>query len=144
MGFVDTAVGRGQSRVVRDGDRSSSMVVKFPSKNLVMERVTILKRGEEMKVVQDRRPSGGGRNDRTVRFEKEEDSVLCSTDRLGPEPEMVQKQIRVKEFKVSDVLYAGSVSFSSPPPSSVPFPAFFAKHDAATTDLRRLLRLDLL
>ncbi|KAA8522912.1 hypothetical protein F0562_009335 [Nyssa sinensis] len=81
-------------------------------------------------------------------FGDKDDLVLSSTDRLGPEPETVQKQIRVSDSKVVDGLYAGSSAFlASPPPSSLPFPAFFAKgknNDMATSDLRRLLRLDLL
>ncbi|KAK9269001.1 hypothetical protein L1049_000769 [Liquidambar formosana] len=121
----------------RDGDRvrDRSMVVKFPAKNLVMEQVTILKRGEGLKPA------------KTVRFEDEEDLVLCSTDRLGPDPETVQKQIRVSDYKTVGGVYAGSAFFASPPPSSVPFPAFFAKkekNETATSDLRRLLRLDII
>lgn len=68
--------------------------------------------------------------------------ILCSTGRLGPEPEKVLKQIRASDF------YAGSGPIvASPPPSSLPFPAFFSKKekkiDEATSDLLRLLRLDL-
>lgn len=121
------------------------MVVRFPSKDLVMGQVKILKRGEELKPRKDGQ-SGVVGNDRKVRFEGEDDLVLCSTDRLGPEPETVQKQIRVSDFKVVDGVYAGSAFFVSPPPSSLPFPAFFSKNginDAATSCLRRLLRLDL-
>lgn len=99
-----------------------------------MGQVRILKRGEElskpMKIAEDRG------------LATDEDFVLSSTDRLGPDPETVQKHVRV-----SDGLYAGPASLlASPPPSSLPFPAFFAKEkktDAATSDLRRLLRLDL-
>ena len=72
----------------------------------------------------------------------EDDLILCSAGRLGPGPERVQKQIRTSDF------YAGSGHIvASPPPSSLPFPAFFSKKekkfDEATSDLLRLLRLDL-
>lgn len=129
-------------------DRDRSMVVKSSAKNLVMGQVTILKRGEALTPPQTRALV----NDRKGRAKREADLdlVLGSTDRLGPEPEMVQKEIRVSESKVVDGLYAGSAFLSSPPPSSVPLPLFFRKKDgspstdAATSDLRRLLRLDYL
>ena len=54
---------------------------------------------------------------------------------------MVQRQIMVPVPK--DVIYAGSAFVASPPPSSVPVPAFLGKNGAATSDLRRLLGLDL-
>ncbi|KAL6272500.1 hypothetical protein ACE6H2_023192 [Prunus campanulata] len=66
-----------------------------------------------------------------------------STDCLGPDSETVQKQIKVAEFKVMDAIYAGSSAFyASPPPSSVPLPAFLGRNGTAKSDLRRLLRLD--
>lgn len=114
------------------------MVAKFPAKDLVMGQVKILKRGEKLT------PPA---QDKDGRVFGDEDLVLCSTDRLGPDPETVQKEIRVSDLKVVDGLYAGSAAFlASPSPSSLPFPAFFARkenNDAATSDLRRLLRLDL-
>ncbi|KAL6992495.1 hypothetical protein U1Q18_010604 [Sarracenia purpurea var. burkii] len=84
------------------------------------------------------------KNDR--RFD-DEDLVVCSTDPLGPEPETVQKQIRVSDLKVVNELYADvAASLASPPSSSLPFSSFFANknHDATTSDLRQLLRLDLI
>lgn len=122
---------RRRKRSPVSGDRGqvqSRMVeARSPVKNLVMGQVKILKRGEVLEALK----LGFG----------DEDLVLSSTDRLGPDPDTVQKQI--------SGLYAGSASFfASPPPSSLPIPAFFEKkekrNDAATSDLRRLLRLDLI
>ncbi|KAL8133346.1 hypothetical protein AgCh_008707 [Apium graveolens] len=94
-------------------------------KQLVNGQVKILKRGEKL----DGLKLGLGNDE----------LVLSSTDRLGPDPETVQKQIRA-----FNGLYAGSPSvLASPPPSSLPFPAFFTKrNDVATSDLRKLLRLN--
>jgi hypothetical protein len=98
-----------------------------------MGQVKILKRGE--KLVQTR--NGCDSNKENL------DLVLGSTNRLGPDPDMVQKQIKVSEFKVVDGIYAGSAFVASPPPSSLPLPGFLGKkHGSATSDLRRLLRLD--
>ena len=141
MGFQDNV----NDRV---SDRERPMVVKSLARNLVMGQVTILKRGEALSP-----PKNLGLGDDQkgrVKRDADVDSVLGSTDRLGPEPEMVQKAIRVSESKVVDGLYAGSAFFSSPPPSSLPLPLFFRKkdgspsNDVATSDLRRLLRLDFL
>lgn len=102
--------------------------------HLVMGEVKILKRGEVLtnKVVKE---------NKFVTGDVVEDLVLSTKDRLGPEPDMVPKRMTIADF------YAGSAFVSSPPPSSLPVPAFFKKrsednHDA-TSDLRRLLRLNL-
>nr|XP_027068725.1 uncharacterized protein LOC113694072 [Coffea arabica] len=147
------------SRVVNPGLRKAPTSTSVAAKNnLVMGQVKILKRGEPLPVNDDDKNN----NNRTgskkaistpipaTASEKlglvgrcdEDDLILCSTGRLGPEPEMVQKQIRTSDF------YAGSGPIvASPPPSSLPFPAFFSKKekkfDEATSDLLRLLRLDL-
>jgi len=110
------------------------VVARVPAKNLVMGQVKILKRGEKL---------GQTRNGCNSNKEEDLDLVLGSTDRLGPDPDTVQKQIRVSEFKVVDGIYAGSAFVASPPPSSLPVPGFLGKkHGSATSDLRRLLRLD--
>lgn len=109
----------------------------FSVKNIVMGQVKILKRGEPLpdmnkKLVGEAKPHA--RHD--------EEMILCSTGRLGPDPDLVQKQIRASDF------YAGSgLIVASPHPSSLPFPALLAKKekksDAATMDLLRMLKLDL-
>ncbi|KAG4182700.1 hypothetical protein ERO13_A09G060900v2 [Gossypium hirsutum] len=116
--------------------------LKAVANNFKMEKVTILRRGESLdsKIKSN---SGGG---------KEDGLVVTGTDRLGPDPEMVSKQIRFVDIKSpvtgkSDV-YAGSAFAASPEPSSLPLPSFSKKKhvpidDSATRDLRRILRLDI-
>ncbi|KAJ8766273.1 hypothetical protein K2173_022332 [Erythroxylum novogranatense] len=103
--------------------------------SLVMEKVTILRRGESL----DSKIKSTG------------EMVVTGTDRLGPEPEMVPKQVRMVDLSSplagkSD-MYAGSAFFMSPAPSSLPLPSFSKRKqvsvdDLATRDLRRLLRLE--
>lgn len=116
-----------------------SMVEKAPATNLVMGQVKILKRGEKLSSENSRAALD---ENPTVRAKSEEclDLVLGSTDRLGPNPETVQKEVMVWDSR--DGIYAGSAFVASPPPSSVPVPVFLGKNGAATTDLRRLLRLE--
>lgn len=109
----------------------------FSVKNIVMGQVKILKRGEPLpdmnkQLVGEAKPAS--RHD--------EEMILSSAGRLGPDPDLVHKQIRASDF------YAGSGPIvASPHPSSLPFPALLAKKekksDAATMDLLRILRLDL-
>ncbi|MQL83288.1 hypothetical protein Taro_015780 [Colocasia esculenta] len=137
-------------------DSEGKMVVKMPVKRLVMEEVTILKRGEDVKPTrpaEDRRPSDreGAAAPPSVADGADDDDInvaLCSTERLGPDPEILPKQIRLVDGKKP--LYAGSGFFASPSPRSLPLPtSFFAKKevanttDLATRGLRYLLRLDL-
>ncbi|GMI70356.1 hypothetical protein like AT3G21570 [Hibiscus trionum] len=104
----------------------------------VRNNVTILRRGESLdsKI----KNTNGGR--------REEGLVVTGTDRLGPDQEMVPKQIKIVDIKGKSDMYAGSAFFVSPAPSSLPLPSFSKKKevavdDSATRDLRRLLRLDL-
>ncbi|TKY54742.1 hypothetical protein E2542_SST19154 [Spatholobus suberectus] len=116
----------------RSGDRSPA---KAPSPvNLVMGQVKILKRGEKLSL-ENNHPEVRAKGELGL------DLLLGSTDRLGPDPLTVQKQIRVSD--PSNGVYAGSAFVSSPHPSSVPVPGFLGRNGAATSDLRRLLRLDL-
>ena len=120
-----------------------------------MEKVTILRRGESLdsKIKSESKKEGGGG----------EGLVVTSTERLGPAPEMVPKQIRIVDPRSPSPptpppmmrkcdMYAGSAFAMSPAPSSLPLPSFSKKKqvasgivvdDSATRDLRRLLRLDL-
>ncbi|PSR91859.1 Immunoglobulin superfamily member 11 like [Actinidia chinensis var. chinensis] len=94
-----------------------TMVNNFPAKNLVMGQVKILKRGEELTVMKNRGSEKSPKKD-----DKDfDDLVLSSISRLGPEPEMVPKQSRLGD------LYAGLGFVASPPPSSLPLPAFLSK-----------------
>lgn len=118
------------------------------SAGLVMEKVTILRRGESLdsKIKSQVAASASG------------DMVVCDgTQRLGPDPEMVPKQVRIVDLRSPAPapaagrrrcdMYAGSAFAVSPEPSSLPLPSFSKKKhvsfdDSATRDLRRLLRLD--
>ncbi|XP_021291399.1 uncharacterized protein LOC110421983 [Herrania umbratica] len=114
--------------------------LKTVRNNVTMEKVTILRRGESL---DSKIKSSGGR---------EGGLVVTGTDRLGPGPEMVRKQIRIVDIRsavtAKSDMYAGSAFAVSPAPSSLPLPSFSKKKqvsidDSATRDLRRLLRLDL-
>nr|POE48179.1 hypothetical protein CFP56_43990 [Quercus suber] len=120
-----------------------------------MEKVTILRRGESLdsKIKSESRKEGGGGGGG-------EGLVVTSTERLGPAPEMVPKQIRIVDPRSPSPptpppmmrkcdMYAGSAFAMSPAPSSLPLPSFSKKKqvvsgivvdDSATRDLRRLLQ----
>ncbi|XP_058076906.1 uncharacterized protein LOC131225396 [Magnolia sinica] len=122
-----------------------------PGKNLVMGQVTILKRGQSLDL--KRSHEFNRRNDlkKSVSL-TESDLIVCGTERLGPDPELVPKQIAVLSPSLfrSNGVYAGSAFSQSPPPSSLPLPKFSKRKegaataidDSATKDLRRLLRLE--
>ncbi|XP_030468829.1 uncharacterized protein LOC115687413 [Syzygium oleosum] len=113
------------------------------SKSLVMGQVKILKRGEPLTAFAAARhgsPSLAAAAKGKIK-KGDPDLALGSTDRIGPDPETVQRQIRVGELPG---VYAGpGMCVSSPPPSSVPVPCFLGKNDLATCSLRRLLGLHL-
>jgi len=98
-----------------------------PLKNLVVGQVKILNRGEELTVKSADKES------------REEPNLdLGLTVRRGPDPTAVPV-----------LFYAGASAFvASPPPSSLPLPAFFTKKcvlpktDDVASDLRRILRID--
>ncbi|XP_031130843.1 uncharacterized protein LOC116032429 [Ipomoea triloba] len=136
------------SNTSRGGCASLSSSPPAKNRHLVMGQVKILKRGEALTVSMK-----NGLEKKVMMMEGEKSEVNCcapeedddlalsTTDRLGPEPDMVPKQIKIADF------YAGSAFISSPPPSSLPVPAFFKKkstesYDDASSGLRRLLRLD--
>ncbi|CAA7405988.1 unnamed protein product [Spirodela intermedia] len=74
------------------------------------------------------------------------DLMVFGTGRLGPEPAVVPRQIRLvgtAEHRRRGETYAGPAFSASPSPRALPLPTFPSKKpDAATRDLRRLLRLD--
>lgn len=127
------------------GTTTTPATIVPAAKNLVMGQVKILKRGED--IVEAVKATPLVKVDQKSKVDDvsklkvvnlKDDLVLSTTDRLGPEPEMVPKLPE---------MYAGSAFFDSPPPSSLPIPAFFAKEKAflkdPTLDLLRLLRLNL-
>ncbi|MED6156925.1 hypothetical protein PIB30_018850 [Stylosanthes scabra] len=105
--------------------------------------VKILRRGESL-----------DSNIRSEALRKEGgELVAVGTNRLGPDPNMVPRRIRIADL-ASDV-YAGSAFSMSPSPSALPLPSFGKKQpqrpspavavavdDSATRDLRRLLGLE--
>ena len=103
-----------------------------PSK-LVMGEVKILKRGEQLtNAAADPSSGAAKKSGRGI-------PVLGSTERSAPKSQLASPE-------TISGLYAGSSMYvASPPPSSVPLPAFFTKKTVsdATSDLRRILRLDL-
>lgn len=129
--------------------RGAVVAPKLSAKNnLVMGQVKILKRGEELtKTTPVQAPEPVKKT-----AENRPDPDLGSTERLGPDPQSVPILNRLTESKVRVTsFYAGSAFITSPPPSSLPLPAFFTKktitavkHDDATSDLRRILKLDML
>lgn len=72
----------------------------------------------------------------TVDLRSEVDnSILCTTDRLGPEPQVLPKKVFLAAMSFP---YAGpAYSAASPAPSSLPIPFFLKKAfaDAANNDL---------
>ncbi|KAE8687470.1 Detected protein of unknown function [Hibiscus syriacus] len=140
----------GRKRSTKTSSPPSTTVapLKAPAMNLVMGQVKILKRGEDLK---ESKP------DKPMKLENENVDVdLRSTNSLGRDPVSDPTQIR-PSVSVNDSnkvlpfsFYAGSAFVTSPPPSSVPLPAFFTKKigvalkdDVATSVLRRMLRLEL-
>ncbi|PON71285.1 serine/arginine repetitive matrix-like protein [Parasponia andersonii] len=118
-----------------------------PAGNIIMGHVKILKRGEELKEKTASEPSPA-----PVPAVKESlvGADLDSACILGPDPESVRTQIRVTKSDRVAGFYAGPSScIASPPPSSLPLPAFFSKksvvsiNDEATSALLKALRLDL-
>ncbi|KAK9137090.1 hypothetical protein Sjap_007684 [Stephania japonica] len=167
----------------RSAAAESSSPPAFPAKKLLIGQVTILKRGESLDAkIRDevsRKDETSTALKRTESVEMKDDDTLdldlnlivCGTERLGPDPEMVPKQIRIKDLKtliassptcaaaaatsgsagsvVVDDVYAGSAFSLSPSPRALPLPRFSTKRggrrvvdDSATKDLRRLLRLE--
>lgn len=125
----------------------SKSVRRSSSDDLLMEKVTILRRGESL----DSKIKTGNGAGATSLKKGGDGLVVNGTVRIGPSPEMMPK-IRIVDFKTpmagkTDV-YAGSAFAVSPAPSSLPLPSFSKKKqiavdDSATRDIKRLLRLEL-
>lgn len=132
---------RKRSPVTNRNRRRSPAKATLPA-NLVMGHVKILKRGEKLSLQNKNQRLAVSAENVLVKNDVGLDLLLGSTDRLGPGPLTVKKQIRVSDANNNGV-YAGSAFVSSPHPSSVPVPGFLVRNGAATSNLRRLLRLDL-
>ncbi|KAI3730023.1 hypothetical protein L6452_18699 [Arctium lappa] len=142
----------GQVKILKRGealDESSSTVLKDANDSTTTPPKDVVDRDRKVS-----RGSNGGRRvlpaKKKVEKEKKkieglkvDDFALSSTDRLGPDPEMVPKQMKKN---IADFFFAGSAFVDSPPPSSLPLPGFFTKNfvkEDPSTDLRRMLGLSL-
>lgn len=127
------------SKLTSNRRRNSPTVTSPPSKpNLVMGQVKILKRGEALTEINNNKEANYQTPPfvQNLKVEELDDFVLSSTDRLGPEPEVLRKKVSLADF------YAGSGVIDSPAPSSLPVPSFFVKKVDPTSEIRRMLRLD--
>ncbi|KAL1198065.1 hypothetical protein V5N11_001154 [Cardamine amara subsp. amara] len=96
--------------------------------NLVIGQVKILKRGETLSAFHKKETNSCSDRDDTRRpvFKMNDvDLIVTSTNRLGPEPETLLKQIGA--FKGVEI-FAGAGCSVSPSPSSVPIPCFLGKN----------------
>lgn len=141
----------GQVKILKRGealDESSTVLKEMNDRNFSNAAATTPTPAKEN--VGARKVSNGGRKKKSdkekkisssnpkIQDLKIDDFALSSTNRLGPDPEMVPKQ------KMAEFFFAGSAFVDSPPPSSVPLPGFFTKNFVdPSTDLRRMLGLSL-
>ncbi|CAL9099285.1 unnamed protein product [Musa textilis] len=129
---------------------------KQPAKpRLAMGQVTILRRGESLEAAKARK--GGPGTAATPSASVGWDPELFGMGRLGPDPVMIPKQIRLRSpaAAMPPDVYAGSAFDLSPSPRALPLPSFSRRKEepqpsaakavvdcSATKDLRRLLRLE--
>lgn len=109
--------------------KRSPTVVKSPAAktNLVMEQVKILKRGETLSAFKNKENSRCDDQRRPVLKKLDDvDLIVSSANRIGPEPEILMKQIEA--FKGLEI-FAGAGCSISPLPSSVPIPCFLEKNN---------------
>ncbi|XP_019084202.1 PREDICTED: uncharacterized protein LOC104707897 [Camelina sativa] len=109
---------------------SQPTVIKSPAANLVMGEVKILKRGETLSAFNNKENNSSCDVTRRPVSKKmmnnDVDLIVSSTNRLGPEPETVKKQIgALKRLEI----FAGAGCSISPLPSSVPIPCFLEKNN---------------
>ncbi|XP_078439670.1 uncharacterized protein LOC144709893 [Wolffia australiana] len=150
----------------RNRDIHHRTVTKTPVKNLIMEEVVILKRGEDLKSKQATASKGFRSSLHDVssdyqpgkdRGEVTAEDTCRSLNRASRKNGRTRAlgDISTRDLSVSDpekvsVPYADSLFLRSPSPGSLPLPSssFLKKKVAATTDLatqalRYMLRLDL-
>ncbi|OWM86754.1 uncharacterized protein LOC116187570 [Punica granatum] len=175
--FPNSNLGRANPTRVRQGRRrrspsksQSTSPPPRPSKTLVMGEVKLLRRGEELKGTAPKSsPADEPAKPDRIQAEPNRRVVAPARNRLaGPAQERVarlhrapaelaradapaQKAVAIQSSESAVGLasfYAGFAFITSPPPSSLPVPAFCSKKTApldavdATSDLRKLLRLD--
>lgn len=109
--------------------KRSPTVVKSPAANtnLVMEQVKILKRGETLSAFKKKENCSPDDTRRPVlKMIKDVDLIVSSTNRIGPEPEILMKQIRASKGLQ---IFSGAICSISPLPSCVPIPCFLGKNN---------------
>nr|XP_043640017.1 uncharacterized protein LOC122611114 [Erigeron canadensis] len=133
--------------IVSDRKVSNLTATATPTKDIVSDRKVSNLTAVDRKVSRKVTPPKKEKRNHKIEDLKIEDFALSSTDRLGPDPEMVPKQMKKNNNKIAEFFFAGSAFVDSPPPSSVPLPGFFTKsfvkEDDPSSDLRRILGLSI-
>ncbi|GAB2216186.1 hypothetical protein Droror1_Dr00023956 [Drosera rotundifolia] len=152
---------RRSNRRWRQSPTTSPVMVSKKKQHLVMEDITILKRGESLSNIIINK-----KNESTMMKPKEK-TMMTKAEALDLDFGVgdVKSQMRSKaktvmmmkaegldlDFGVVDdvkrkvrsrEMYAGPAAFvNSPPPCCLPFPSNLVRNGVATTDLRRILRI---
>lgn len=139
--------------------RSTAVSSGTTNNNLVMGQVKLLKRGETLPSPPFSSGPPSSKVDSTPPMKQrvqKTNYAAAGKKKIGFLVAGVSEELFPKQVHFPDC-YAGSAFVSSPPPSSLPVPAFFKKKnvtlgddknnststDDATSDLLKLLRLDL-
>lgn len=135
---------------MNDRKVSNVTATTTPTKDVVVDRKVSKDSTANRRVLPAKKKSEKEKRSTPITNPKNDDMkidfALSSTNRLGPDPEMVPKQMKKN---IADFFFAGSAFVDSPPPSSLPLPGFFTKNFVAaakedpSTDLRRILGLNL-
>ncbi|GMG98962.1 hypothetical protein Nepgr_000802 [Nepenthes gracilis] len=134
----------GQVRILKRGEElaDTTPTTSFEDGKSGPEESVVVKRGEDL---DQRTPATSFETRRPTSEDSAVESVLYATSRLGPDPGLLPKLS--ERSPVVDVFHVGTAFITSPPPSSLPFPAVITKRssglkaDEAASELRRMLRL---
>ncbi|KAL2531148.1 Uncharacterized protein Adt_04499 [Abeliophyllum distichum] len=117
---VPSKVSRQKRRSVNSRNSSNSSS-KNDSKNMILGKVKILKRGEALTDGTKSLVLKKEENSEIVAAAAKDLVVPTSAGLLGPLPKMLSKQMETYDF------YSGSAYFTSPSPNSLPLPSFCKK-----------------